>query len=251
MAMVSSFCLCVGRFPDADTASPAQRGIAKLLVFLVLSVLDLFLTWHLVHGADGWVYESNPLASWWLERWGWLGLIFFKVSAVSVVSWIWYIVTPLRPRLANMVLSFACATLALVVLYSTSLASFVETGADDTGVGSMSVAAAGERLDKRMAATRAYEMMQDQLARDLVAGRCSLKDAMALLLELERSHDPMWLGMLHRDFPDLTDRQSMAKVLVLAALDCVPADAPNAASVTGRLDKELQREFGVSSRLHK
>ena len=39
----------------------------KLFLFVLLNVVDLVLTWCLVGRGNGEVYESNPIARWWLR----------------------------------------------------------------------------------------------------------------------------------------------------------------------------------------
>ena len=57
----------------------------KLSLFLFLSLTDLFLTWRLLLQSHGQVYESNPIADWWLSNYGWSGLAAFKIAmALSV-----------------------------------------------------------------------------------------------------------------------------------------------------------------------
>src|SRR5258708_4871148 len=45
-------------------------------LFVVLGVVDFVLTYILVEGIDA--YESNPIASMWLQHHGWHGLALFK-----------------------------------------------------------------------------------------------------------------------------------------------------------------------------
>jgi hypothetical protein len=93
----------------------------KQLLFALLSVTDLFLTWWLLDHSDGEVYESNPVANWWLARHGWLGLVAFKAGGVLLVIGLVAFISRYRPRAGGRILGFACAILALVVLYSAFL----------------------------------------------------------------------------------------------------------------------------------
>src|SRR5262249_61189290 len=54
----------------------------KLVLFGLLSIADLVLTLYLPHQGNGRVYESNPLAGWWLARLGSFGLALYKVLCV-------------------------------------------------------------------------------------------------------------------------------------------------------------------------
>jgi hypothetical protein len=90
----------------------------KLVLFVILSFIDLYLTWRLVSLSGGCVYESNPIANWWLKSLGWLGLGIFKFSTMSMVATLTVIISRYRPRIGGLVLTFGCTTLSAVVLYS-------------------------------------------------------------------------------------------------------------------------------------
>src|SRR5262249_9097167 len=90
----------------------------KLFVFVLLGFVDLILTWHLLEQSPGQVYESNPIARWWLEQHGWLGLVLFKITVVLFVAALALIISQYRPCAGGLVLVFACSALALVDLYS-------------------------------------------------------------------------------------------------------------------------------------
>jgi hypothetical protein len=94
----------------------------KLLAFVLLSLADLFLTWLLVSGSDGEVYESNPVAGFCLNLFGWLGLGVYKFLSVTLVSTLVLIISRSRPRAGGRILVFACVSLTAVVLYSCFLA---------------------------------------------------------------------------------------------------------------------------------
>ena len=90
----------------------------KQLVFVVLSLADLYLTRHLVSATDGQIYESNPIANWWLSNLGWLGLGAFKLLTMLTVAGLVVAISRSRPRAGRRVLSFACVAVAAVVAYS-------------------------------------------------------------------------------------------------------------------------------------
>ncbi len=90
----------------------------KLGLFVVLSVSDLAMTYGLLSSSDGAFYESNPIASAWLARFGWAGLISFKAGIVVVVAALNVVIALHRPDVASSVLTFACAVVAVVVAYS-------------------------------------------------------------------------------------------------------------------------------------
>ncbi|HZU37937.1 MAG TPA: DUF5658 family protein [Gemmataceae bacterium] len=92
-----------------------------LILYLVLSVADLFLTWLLVQDSDHEVYESNPFAGAWLTRFGWSGLLIFKAILVISVAILCLAIARSRPRWSLLVLVLGCAVTGGVVVYSWTL----------------------------------------------------------------------------------------------------------------------------------
>jgi hypothetical protein len=88
------------------------------MLYLVLSLVDLVLTWMLVQFSDGQVYEGNPLAGAWLSQFGWPGLVAFKLLALLMVSSVTVLIVRRRPLTGTRVLAFACLVMVGVVLYS-------------------------------------------------------------------------------------------------------------------------------------
>jgi hypothetical protein len=92
------------------------------LLFTVLSGADLFLTWRLLSQRGSPVYESNPLAAWFLDQFGWTGLTVFKAAAVMTVLTATAVLCRRSPRAGVRVLTFGCTVLSGVVVYSFMLA---------------------------------------------------------------------------------------------------------------------------------
>src|SRR5437868_15457445 len=103
----------------------------KLIIFLLLSGADLFLTWQLLRQSGGQFYESNPVASAWLATYGWIGLIIFKVAMVAMIGLLAIYISLYRPRTSNFILVFACLVTGGVVLYSSVLKHRFICAADD------------------------------------------------------------------------------------------------------------------------
>jgi hypothetical protein len=101
---------------------------AKLGLYVVLSILDLCLTYRLLHANGGHVYESNPIANAWLNRYGWAGLTMFKIASMVLVASTTMCISLRHPRAGGGILAFACSALAIVVLYSFSLINYVGKG---------------------------------------------------------------------------------------------------------------------------
>jgi hypothetical protein len=94
-------------------------GLMSLFVFL--SMADLALTGELLHSSHGSIYESNPVANWWLNAYGWPGLVGFKLFIVLFIVSLVALISRLRPKTAGRFLGFACAALTVVVIYSGNL----------------------------------------------------------------------------------------------------------------------------------
>jgi|GEM_PF-2703664 len=97
----------------------------RLLLFATLSLLDLALTYKVVRSGGGYVYESNPIANEWLTRFGWSGLAFFKILAMSIAVFSVILISLYRPRTGSCLLNFACLAVSGVVVYSFSLSNVI------------------------------------------------------------------------------------------------------------------------------
>jgi hypothetical protein len=111
----------------SNRSNPSVRLLLGLLsVFVVLSLADLFLTWKLIHLSDGLVFESNPVAGWWLDTWGWGGMTAFKLGMILVVGALAGGLAYLRPRTSELILVFACGAQSAVVLDSVFLTRWID-----------------------------------------------------------------------------------------------------------------------------
>jgi hypothetical protein len=86
-----------------------------------LSVADWSLTWALIHGSNGEVYESNPVAAWFLQWYGWTGLALFKAACTATFAVAVGLLVRYRPRTGARVVTLAVLTLVLVNAYSLGL----------------------------------------------------------------------------------------------------------------------------------
>ncbi|MCG6158052.1 DUF5658 family protein [Rubinisphaera margarita] len=89
---------------------------SETTIFILVSALDIFMTWILLSG-DGF-RESNPIAKYFLDRWGRKGFVGFKFASVAVVCVIAQIVASKNLRLARLLLLFGTAVVGAVVVYS-------------------------------------------------------------------------------------------------------------------------------------
>ncbi len=88
-------------------------------VFILVSVLDIIMTWILIR--SGGFVESNPVANYFLLRWGKNGLVGFKLCAVLVVCLATQLIAIRRIQLARLILLGGTAVVTVVVIYSLSL----------------------------------------------------------------------------------------------------------------------------------
>lgn len=91
-------------------------------VFILVNLLDFFMTyWMLmsVQPEQGQFYEANPLARYFLHRWGVVkGLLGYKLATVILVCLIAQIVALTRLETARRLLIFVTLILVGVVIYS-------------------------------------------------------------------------------------------------------------------------------------
>jgi hypothetical protein len=188
---------------------------AKLYLFSLLNLADLFLTLQLLHQSQGEVYESNPLANWWFTRHGWMGLVLFKFVVVLLTTGLLALLACYRPRVGSRVLLLACGLLACVVLYSSSLLCSLNLESDAwPGQVLQDARATRQRLEQRLHDLREYAVLREQLSQELLAGGCTLKEAAARLALAPRGQDSFWLQLLHAEYPGRSDQQCRAADLL-------------------------------------
>lgn len=95
--------------------------VLGLVLFALLSLADLGLTWVLIRHGGGRVRESNPVALAWLAGYGWHGLAGFKAATVLVFSGVVVVLVRRRPRAGLLLVLFACFAVGSVVYYSCQL----------------------------------------------------------------------------------------------------------------------------------
>jgi hypothetical protein len=214
--------------------------LGRFALFAVLGLIDLALTYYLLRTAPGKVYESNPVAQWWLVRWGWAGLAGFKLAVVLLVLAAVQFIALYRPRTAGHVLWFACGATALVVGYSCTLLGTARahwrpfTWEDEVRIRSEAA-----QIDARVQQVQAFYRLRDQLAEDLNAGRYSLEALVSRLAATPEARDPDWLKSLRHAHPAHSNRESMAEFIryhahLLAEWDCQRTSAEPGAKLPGR-----------------
>ena len=89
-------------------------------MFILVNVLDFFMTYLLL--VSGMFRESNPVADYFLARWGPIkGMLYFKLGLVVFVCIITQLIALKDERKAAWVLNFGTILVSCVVVYSLSL----------------------------------------------------------------------------------------------------------------------------------
>ena len=86
-----------------------------VLLFVLLSAVDLLLTTSLLMRKGDCIGEGNPVADGVLQRFGWQGFVAFKLACVLTVVTIVLAVSRARPRVARRLMTFGCLALLVVV----------------------------------------------------------------------------------------------------------------------------------------
>ncbi len=92
---------------------------SETTLFILVNAGDIFMTWILL--SHGGFIESNPIARYFLDRWGKHGFVGFKFSIVAFVCVFTQIIALKRPDLAARVLNLGTLIVLFVVIYSATL----------------------------------------------------------------------------------------------------------------------------------
>jgi hypothetical protein len=115
-----------------DRTPTSRKWILGLfLLFLILSLMDLFLTWKLLRRGDEQIVESNPFAAWCLAAHGWEGVVASKLGLVAMVGCLALSITRRRPQAGEKLLVFSCGALSTVVVHSIFLGWFRNPASSD------------------------------------------------------------------------------------------------------------------------
>lgn len=215
----------------------------KLGLFAFLSLADLGLTWYLLRHSDGAVYEGNPVARRFLLAYGWAGLAVFKAALVLLTAGICLAIARRRPRAAGHVLTFACATLAGVVLYSCSLSVWGRSGEVAEMAGLLEKE---RRLDDKARKGREYRDLLERLAQDLVARRRTLDEAVTVLGQSSNGRDASWLAQLREVYDCRSARESLAANLIQHAVLSRRDVPPLARAIAADLEADFRASYGSS-----
>ena len=101
---------------DLPRWTPLRVGI---IAFFIVNLLDITMTLLLLE--TGAFHEANPLANYFLLRWGGLGMAAFKLFFVAVNLAIIQVVASRQVRTAEAILAFGFVVIGGVVAYSSYL----------------------------------------------------------------------------------------------------------------------------------
>lgn len=117
----------LARRPQTPSSSGWLGGVLPLenetAWFLLVNALDIVLTWMLLyrsatgHLRDS-VVETNPVAAFFLNRWGLAGMNYFKLGVVTVVIVLTQLIALRRPETARVLLRIGTLIVGGVVIYS-------------------------------------------------------------------------------------------------------------------------------------
>jgi len=213
----------------------------SIVVLLLLSAADFVLTRLLCQEAGG-VYEANPVAAWWLMRFGWVGLAMFKAALVLAVVSIALLLICYRPRAAWTVLGVSCAATAFAVLAGARLAYSAEERHRELADRATDEIVAS-RLDDEVARGHNYRAVLLSEAHKLAAGKTTLDESVQRLSETEKASDPVWLSRLHFCFGPMPLKQCLAINLVETTFTQY-RDRPLHSLVVRRMLRELREICG-------
>ena len=102
------------------------RHQQETLRFVFASAMDIFMTFLLLYMSAKKlttlkIIESNPVARFFIDRWGIRGMVYFKFAMVAFVVVAAQIISMKRPEAAKWLLNGGSLLVAIIVVYSTLL----------------------------------------------------------------------------------------------------------------------------------
>jgi hypothetical protein len=217
------------------------RGFA---LFILLSLGDLLLTRLLIESGQGGIYESNPIANFWLSAYGWEGLFLFKSLAVFLVSLVCIWISLHRPPLSAGILAFACTVTGGVVLYS-CLLCFGPVGASQLRAEEECRRAEdrGRLLEQKVIRYRLHRSLMAHLSEELMVRPDGLAQAVTTLERSEKARDSGWLRARQRVYMTQSDQECLALYLMQYAVSYVADQPREFDAVAARLQAAFQALF--------
>jgi hypothetical protein len=109
--------------PVLQTLTSQRPMEHETSLFLLVSVLDFFMTYWLIYPREEGPRfgESNAIANWFLAGWGFRGLLYFKLAICLFVVLAAQTIYHRRPNTAKAILWLGIVVTALTVIYSGAL----------------------------------------------------------------------------------------------------------------------------------
>ena len=117
---------------DGDLPAPQRGWLAKLIrigsqpqplqdettTFILVNVLDLFVT-HILLSIGG--SEANPIARFFLDRWGFIGMIAFTMAIIAFFCVVTLLIAQYNHQKAKRLMRFGTIVVVCVVFYGVTL----------------------------------------------------------------------------------------------------------------------------------
>ncbi len=215
---------CISRGGFFPTGPVTVVNRYRLLFFLLLSATDVSLTWYLLHCCDGKVYESNPIARWILEAYGWSGMVALKAVTVLVTAGIALYLAPRRPQWSEGTLGIGCLILMGVVGYSGYLAGVVHFKLDPDLATLDQETERHQWIQHTSQVLQSFRQERDRLAEKLVREEITLPEAAVELSRTEQLQESNFLTGLQCSYGRRSAPEYMAICLVECTLEHVEED---------------------------
>jgi len=186
------------------------RSCPATVIFALLSLGDLALTWWLLEHSGRVIFEGNPVADWWLNQFGWSGLAGFKAAMVLLVIILTTLIARQRPRAASRTLRFACAALVLVMLHSVALGRTAQTVDKFVEDVNNDLEELNRQARARTAKIVAYFHLLAEVTGDVSSGKVSVSEAVERLANSPRAKDGDYLQSLVRRHPGHSFRDCLS-----------------------------------------
>ncbi len=92
-------------------------------MFILVNVLDIYITYMLLAVGGS---EANPVARFFLDRWGFDGMIFFKMMIIAFYCVVTLVIAGHHLERAKSLLRFGTVVVAVVVIYGSCLMMLLE-----------------------------------------------------------------------------------------------------------------------------
>lgn len=217
----------------------------RLAFFLLLNLVDLFLSWRLMHGEGTSVYESNPLARKCLVAGGWWALIVYKLVIVGVVSLAIMTVARARPRVGRRLANGVCLIVGGVVLYSFAIPQAHGVLPNGLTPEQEMEIERRERLTAESVRLQDLVSLRNQLVDEVVVHRRTLADAVELLAAADQLTPGRRLEHLRWLYVGYSDRECLAAAFVNYAVAKVRDNPPLEQCVRHELETAYKLRFGA------